>query len=432
MKKLTDVSDIVDSSQNVDGYEKTLLKNLFEKLEANQSELFGKIEEKVEDSLRMLCPQENPREKNWRIYTALINQKDISTAKDNGFFEMIKADINKEKMKLSELNIYSADDPDIQKRGHVYGGVVFLDCRYSEIGDYKKDYYAKLHTESGETEVKYNLIPCNAYMECEKTLEQTALQYGITVPLIYSPMSRRAMLIKLDIDVRTAGKNSAAVIDFQYEKNKLDKVVLSDMTLVWNVETTGKERLPRPKDNVDKTVVPLFDSTYLIYSFDVNDDQYLFVQSNNTDVKRNGSRIYFGIDKEIDSEYAIETLNYQLFTVHHDNTYYAESCDRIFENKYNFEGFRKHRVRTKGDIFSLINCFDLKYEDVYFSEKHTAVHTYEKRHAYHYPKDDVLKSNSAVYVKIQPCGDMYFEDHVSYVFSYLNYYYPEFRWVGVY
>ena len=37
MKKLTDVSDIVDSSQNVDGYEKTLLKNLFEKLEANQS-----------------------------------------------------------------------------------------------------------------------------------------------------------------------------------------------------------------------------------------------------------------------------------------------------------------------------------------------------------------------------------------------------------
>ena len=61
MKKLTDVSDIVDSSQNVDGYEKTLLKNLFEKLEANQSELFGKIEEKVEDSLRMLCADKSKR-----------------------------------------------------------------------------------------------------------------------------------------------------------------------------------------------------------------------------------------------------------------------------------------------------------------------------------------------------------------------------------
>lgn len=425
METLTDVSSIIDSSQNISGYEKALLKKLFSKLEEDQNHIFDKIEIKVTKQLETIHTHEN----NWRVMTALIDndKSSIDVANHNDFYEIIPLDVNEEKMPFAELNVYRNDDPDVQRRGNVYAGVVFLNCKYSEIADYKRNYYAVVHTSEGDLEVKYNLIPYEGILKCEKRLEQTALQYGINVPLIYSPMSRRAMIVKVDIDAAFVEKNRDFFIDFLFEKNKLKGVVLNKKTIVWNVKTVDKERLPHPKDNVDKTIIPLFDSAQTIYTFDVNDNEYFYVHSENIDVRRYKNKVYLGID----SNMKIDSIDYEKFSICYGNSDFIEK-NNLFVNNYNFEGRLKDRVRTKGDICNILSCFELKCEEVCFSGKQNPIRTYENRCTYHYPKEDVLKSSSVVYVKVQDSKEIYFEDYISYVFSYLNYYYPEFRWVGVY
>lgn len=427
MEKLTDVSSIVDSSQNIDGYEKALLKKLFYKLEENQKNVFDKIEAKVTDQLVSLSKNKN----NWHISTALIeNDKNTKDqAKRNGYFEVIPIDNNREVMRFNELNVCKEDNFDVVMRGNVYAGVVFLNCKYSDMISYKKDYYGIVHADDAnqDHEIKYNLIPFEAIMEQEKYLEQTALQYGIEVPLIYSPLSRRAMVIKVDLSALEASKNSNYTIDFQYKKNQLDRVIINNKTLVWNVMSEDKNVLPHPKENVDKKVTEAFYKSYMVYSFGAKENEYYYVRSKNLDIRRINNDIFIGLD----SDSTIDMIEYQRFTVYPKN---SSSIDNslLFDNKFDPDHCVKQRIRTKGDINNVLSCFDICYEDVSFSGKHNIIHTYDSRYSYHYPKDEVLHSNSVIYVKIRDNGEMFFEDYVSYVFAYLNYYYPEFRWVGVY
>lgn len=424
MEKLTDVSSIVDSSQNIDGYERDLLKKLFYKLEENQKNIFDKIEKKVKDQVT-ICPQNN----NWHISTALI-ENDKSTkdqAKRNGYYEIVPLDNNREVMRFNELKVCKEDDPDVVMRGNVYAGVVFLNCKYSEMISYKKDYYGIVRTDDDnqDYEIKYNLIPFEAIMEQEKYLEQTALQYGIEVPLLYSPMSRRAMIIKVDLSASEAAQNNNYTIDFQYKKNQLDRAIINNKTLVWNVLSEDKSVLPHPKENVDKKVTTAFDKPYVIYSFGAKENEYYYVHSENLDIRRINGDIFLGLDRDS----AIEQIDYQRFTIHSPSSI---ENNLLFENKYGSTCCVKQRVRTKGDIHNVLSCFDLCCESISFSGKHNIVHRYDNRYSYHYPKDEVLHSNSVIYVKVRDNGDLYFEDYVSYVFAYLDYYYPEFRWVGVY
>ena len=426
MDRITDVSSIVDSGQNIDGYEKALLKKLFCKLEENQKDVFDKIEAKVNDQLISLSQKKT----NWHISTALIdNDKNTKDqAKRNGYYEIVPLDKNNEVMTFNELNVFKEDDPKVCRRGNVYAGVVFLNCKYGEISGYKKDYYGTVHTNDNNSyKIKYNLIPFEAIMDQEKYLEQTALQYGIDVPLIYSPMSRRAMVIKVDLSVSQAIDNKDNTIDFQYEKNQLNKVLINDKTLVWNVISDDKNFLPRPKENVDKKITAIFDKSYIIYSFDAKENEYYYVQSKELDIRRVNSDIFIGLDNNL----KIEDIDYQRFTV---CPYNSGGMGNIlaFENKFSAEFCVKQRVRTKGDINNILSCFDIECDDIGFSGKHSVIFQYDNRYSYHYPKEDVLKSSSVIYVKIHNSGELYFEDYVSYVFSFLNYYYPEFRWVGVY
>lgn len=425
MERFTDVSDIVDSSRNIDGYEKELLKNLFKKLESNQENLYKQIEVKVE---KQLCLSDSS-ESCWNICTALIDNDNsaIKQASHNGYHEIVHVDSNREVMKFMELDGYKDDDSDISRRGNVYAGTMFLDCKYSEIISLKKDYSGMVYTDTGSYEVKYNLIPYYAFMDEEKKLEQTALQYGIKVPLIYSPMSRRAVVVKVSIDVQEITKHGDFSIDFQYEKNGLDNKIFVNKTLLWNVENEwGNRSLLR--ENAEKKITSYFDKTFVIYSFDdVKENVYYYVQSDNHDIRRIEGSVYVGIDNKT----KIEQIDYQKFTVNPVNKSFLENI-MSFENKYDSACCAKKRVRTKGDVYNVLSCFDINYEEILFKPKYEAVCTYGKDYKYHYPTDEVLISSSEIYIKLSDNNDdKFFEDYVSYVFAYLNYYYPEFRWVGV-
>lgn len=431
MERFTDVSDIVDSARNIDGYEKDLLKKLFKKLESNQENLYKQIEAKVE---KQLCLSDSS-ESCWNICTALIENDNsaINQAKHNGYHEIVHVESNHEEMKFTELNVYKDDDSDIARRGNVYAGTMFLDCKYSEIISLKKDYSGMVYTDTGSYEVKYNLIPYHAFMDEEKKLEQTALQYGVKVPLIYSPMSRRAVVVKVGIDVQEITKHGDFSIDFQYEKNGLDNKIIVNKTLVWNVENLGKDILPFPKDNAEKKITALFDKTFVIYSFDAKENEYYYVRSDNHDIRRIAGSVYVGIDNKT----KIEQIDYQKFTINPVNKSFLENImssenNKSFENKYDPACCAKKRVRTKGDVYNVLSCFDINYEEILFKPKYEAVCTYGKDYKYHYPTDEVLISSSEIYIKLSDNNDdKFFEDYVSYVFAYLNYYYPEFRWVGV-
>lgn len=424
MDRLTDVSDIVDASRNIDGYEKDLLKKLFEKLELNQISMYEQIEEKISKQL-------HSPERCWHIYTAFIENDDytIEQAKGNGFHEIVPVDSNHNKMKFSEFNTYTDDDLNVFKRGNVYAGTMFLKCKYSELIDFKKDYSGVVYTDTGEKycDVTYNLMPYHALMEEEKKLEQTALQYNIDVPIIYSPMSRRAVVVKVNIDVKNVREHRNYSIDFQYDKNGLDKNIYLNKTLVWNVSSEGKDVLPRPRENSEKKITAQFDKNFVIYSFYAGENDYYYVRSDNHDIRRIDDSVYLGIDSRTQIEY----IEYQKFTIENINKSYIENI-MSFENKYNPDYCLKKRVRTKGDIHNILSCFGISYDGIYFKPKYEAVCTYGKDYKYHYPTDNVLISSSVVYIKLSDnTDDIFFEDYVNYVFAYLNYYYPEFRWVGV-
>ncbi len=421
MDRLTDVSDIVEKSPNIDGYEKKLLKKLFEKLENHQTNVFSRIESKVEKQLSELKEETS----DWKIRTALVgnDNESLDYAKNNGFHEIIQLDRNREIMRCKEL--YAGAE---YAKDRVSAGVVFLNCKYGEIVDYRnKTYYASAQANGRDFRLEYSLKPYFEIMNHEKRLEQIAFQYGIKTPPIYSPMSRRAMLILVNISKDFVNSNRDCTINFRFEENNLKDVLLTDKTLVWNIENEDNESLPRPKDNVDKRAAALFNKTQFIYYFHAKKNEYYFVQSDNTDFHRIGNTIYVGANQDFEKE----DPKYYRYTI---NTYDANAPTNmtVFDNEFK-NCCLKQRIRTKGDVSNALSCFNLGDFKIFASNNNFSfIKTYGKDCEYHYPKDDILRSSSVICIKIRDSGDLYFEDYVSYVLSYLNYHYPEFRWTGVY
>ena len=199
------------------------------------------------------------------------------------------------------------------------------------------------------------------------------------------------------------------------------------------MEWLEQHKIPRPKENIDKKIVPLFENTYHIYEFLTQKNEYIFFESQVADIKRYGNTIYVGLSDRQN----IESSRYSKLVIHsYDSTgVFFQKFLYFFENFYYNNRFLKERIRTEADIAYVLGYFKndianyLKMVRMLGNNK--AIRTYESRDAYYYGKEKALRSSSICYIKFSENEHWLFEDYVSYILEYMNYYYPEFYWVGV-
>ena len=322
----------------------------------------------------------------------------------------------------------------VQKKNICNAGVAFLKCAYHDVVNLVGNkYIAHISGKFGEHDITYYLEPYTYYYKLEELVEKTARQYGVKRPTIFSPLSRRAVNIKVDFGELRVSKFDEAKIDFKLEENNLLDILQTNKTLVWNIEIVDEHRIPRPKENINKKIVPLFENIYQIYEFSVEENEFIYLDASIGDVKRFGNCIYMNLSeyKCIDD---IDTRYYKLKIDNYTQAFFNNN-DKYYWNFYKFDRIYKERIRTEADIDYVLGFFEneiTKYLGVKRTiDNNKAIRTYEDRDSYHYSKNKHFRSSAIGYVRFEKSEHWLFEDYISYIITYMNYYYPEFYWVGV-
>lgn len=415
---------VIEKSKGLDAYDRELFTALFAQLSEEQQKLYDDLSSRVEREL--LAGKERKR-REWNTVTALADEEELESLKNCGMYPILSMDVNREHMRLEELK-KSGDG-----NGWYSCGIAFLNCSYSQICEYtEREYTAHVSSKNGEFDVGYRLFLSDLLMEKEEILERTAAQYDIEQPFIFSPMSRRAVVLTADFgagDVKCSGESE---VDFDFSGNKLDRVLLTGKVLVWNVEITGRDDLPYPSENVRKNIVPLFDQTFEIYKFGLRDEsEYIYVDHASAEIKRIDHDIYMGVPAHSE----IKNLRYFKIRLHRGIGGLSDGAAFVFRNSCRREAGIKTRVRTDADIEYVARMFSpggITYKRCETRPgDYQSIDVYDSRRRYHYPKSGRLKSSSLCYLVFERGESVFFEDIISYLLSFMNYMYPEFWWVGV-
>lgn len=415
------ISRLLGQAENLDEWDKRVLGGVFEALSREQKALLEQLRGEVRDALsarqtaERAAPASVPGKTSWRITTGLVREEDRKRAESLGFFQVLPElpAIHREKMRF---------DCHVMEDELLFAGLAFLNCRYSELrAKLDRDYRAELVDQSGaHHRTAYRLTPVYSLVEKEKLVERTAIQYGVACPPLYAPMSRRAVSVWVKVPAST----DYPEVDFRYQDNGLAGILLGEMVPVWNVEVG---RCPHPRETPDK-ITPFGDACSLVYEFPAQANEFIYAEGAGLGLKRQGDKVY------IAAEQPLENVSFNRITLH--ETQDRPSCGIFFDNLFDDTRIRKERIRTQADMADVIGRFQLT--GLKFAELGTecgerpSVRIYDHEHAYHYPKSLRLRGGrTCCYVKFQNDGDLYFEDKVSFVTAYMNYFYPEFHWVGI-
>lgn len=427
---IEDISNVLDHMENLSSSERTHLAAVFENIKNRQEELFENLKKEIKDEL-----QYNEQEKI-DIYTTLVEADMRRQLKEYNFFEMCEGINILEKEKITIKNSV------ISGSENYFCGIVFWKDKYELMSDKtSKNYRAKVKINDESYEAIYFFRNTDIFVDMEKNIHRIAIQYGIEVPIIYNPMARRAMelFIKLPYNVT---KEDTINIDFCFEENELRNTLLLNNYLLWNISLKGNDELSEPRTGEYKEILPLWDYTFLTYKFllknkNQNIKDFLLIKNDLRIIKRIGDEVYWQLkDSYTEMQYEKYSI-YALGTVVEKR---LESQNKYFyHNKYEFPALGIiERIRTKADAMRVVAGFKglgIKCKSVFSGNDYdgtNVIYTYPKRMDYYQIKDDRLRSARICKVKfdINEDDSMYI-DKISYVISFLNYRYPEYRWIGV-
>lgn len=421
------IKDIVYKSAHLSDYDKEVLGEIAETLKEKQAMLFQNIENKVDRQMQ----DKKDIEDKWNIVTALIDKNEVEEARDNGLNEIIEIDTFKPYLKYEELKKNRCDLTGIDS---YCAGITFLKCPYHEVEEITcKKYNAYVLGDGVNFEVEYSLKPYKGYYKIEEIVERTARQYNLKRPPLFSPLSRRAIKVEVDFKHHEIPQSHNNVtIDFKLNENNLIDILQIEKTLVWNVELLNDYEVPDPKQNTNKSVIPLFDKVYQLYEFTVEENEYIYFESSVSDIKRYENNIYVNLKENNDIE---DCRYYKIKINRYKNSSFSNEI-KIYENFFHYNRYSKERIRTEADIeytFNLLENECTYYKGIIRKEtpNNLAIRTYKNEDAYHYSKNKKLRSSAICYVKFNQSDNWLFEDYISYMLAYMNYYYPEFYWVGV-
>ena len=421
------MNELIDNMKYLSEYDKEVIGGIFDNLIRHQNSMFEKIIAKTE-----LQQRERELALKWNIITAAISKDEVEQSKKNGLYEILDTVCFAEKLHYEDLNLVT----DNKKNGLCSAGVSFLFCKYQDVFKYlNRKYKACVTTNNDSFEVEYYFEKYGGYYDIERIIERTAMQYEVDVPILLEPISRRAINVIVDLSKYGFSKSDNMIIDFQFAKNGLTEIIKEKTTLVWNVEIVEKNEIPRPRENTDKKllakIVPFFEEVYQLYQFPSNENEFYYVESKIQDIKRYGSSVYLNLhEKE-----KIEDVRYSKLIVHDIPQKYIDKIDCSFRTFFDDRCINKVRIRTEADIDYVMNS--MKNDIALYQglcrkrDNEDSIYIYNSYDAYYYPKNKILRSASICNVQFRSSENIYFEDYVSYILSYLNYYYPEFYWVGV-
>lgn len=446
----TNLTTIIDNSENIDKCQKTILKTLFSNLAEYDKNRLDELKKEVSSKIQ---EKEYSKEKPGIIITALVNKK----VNYNNFTNIIDF------------------------KNDFIGA--FFNCSYEEYlkitdnNPYDKNYEIEIEIKN-----ENSIIPAfcrlktdSSYVDIEKYLYSVYEQYNIDTPMIFSPYARK--FAKIVIDDESINLTKIKRIIFKNEDlNKKLKGTTLDSTLIWNVnileknvpcldENLSENEINKIKYNIEayesnSYFIPNKTNTQIIDVYKCLKNQFiLFHGLGNKRIgigrNRDESRLFVLRDGSIKIE------PYAKLSVKDIDEEKLKNPD-FYRNFYNQALFNMPRIRSKADIFYVINAFnDNPYgisieENVDISTNkilpqsedvgggvtkvtegvfENRIYDYEDCHRYYNTSEDKsikLKNSTTCCLAFRGKDKVLAEDYARYVLAFLNKKYPEFYWIGRY
>lgn len=366
---INDINKIIDGAYLPKEYAdfKEAMKAVFAEIRKHETSVINGLYEDIQQEI-------NAQQATWQVVAALVPNDELAIWESRGFTPMCKNN----------------------------NDIAFLDCSIYEAEDIVNKYSYITFTEQ--------------FVDCEKTLFNLAEKNNIDVPIIFSPWSRRA--VKLSQEDIT---------------DDLKEILLRDYILVWNIhiEEAKKTGFVRPDE----------DDLYYRYTFSNEENGLLVLDNEEAEVKilSNGNR-------QIISSYELadEVVKWVIPNAINLDASYIQSCSEKIWHNHMREGRRLSRIVTHGDVEYILER--LKYplaDSVLQAEFYGFKVTPEKiikRYAdnnirYGYNNEEKLlykiRRNLPICYIAFKGKEKWITDYVEYVLSYLECYYPDFRWAGV-
>lgn len=313
----------------------------------------------------------------------------------------------------------------------IYGGFGFLQCVYQEINHYvARTYQGEYRDLDGKTHsISYSLVPSDQYLREETILFQIREQYQSQYPPIFSPLSRRMVnvMIHWETHLPLGGQFS-----FCWDSNELSSVLLTDSILYWNLFKENSDTLPslRPTNNIE--ILPFFQTTQEVLEYNLEEHEYLWIKPLGYDVKREKNKIYIGFHENTPQE----DVSFQKCSILPLEDYQKHLNYPVFNTGFEPRKVQKERIITQGDLFFVVEQFQglgLKLKTVQTTlNQGKSIHVYATKDHYRYHTSPFPRKPTPLYLVLEPRENTpFFVDKVSYLMDYLNYFYPEFRYVGV-
>ncbi len=313
---------------------------------------------------------------------------------------------------------------------------VFFDCEYDEIrnivGDLssQKKIYKGSYKKDGRTiEFDYSFEFDNSFVKAQERMFSYAEQYCIKNPIVFSPYSHKAFIVKVDESI----KKEIVKPNFEFKKNKIpivgEDVIDEEICLYWNIcQSTKTLKTYDAKE-------PYGDKTKYVYSFKRKKDGiYLLPLPENNQTKI--YEIRFGENGvEIVTDHEIE--DFVVFEYHEldpNSSIVAErrSKKMLFHNRVEEKIQNRRRILSEGDIERAIGCFR-EWPDICCDRsdgKGRSVIRYSKNYIADRKDKTMFNSIRREYVHFKKTDDRFLTDYANYILEYLEYYYPEIEWAG--
>ncbi len=400
--------------------EKNLLQELFHGLSSAQANLFTDISKSVMKEIKTPCGSSS----HFKVVTGLSDSNLEEIFVEKGLFPMIFPQYQEEGLLTSIFPAKEVSSVPLQKTDNdkIYLGFGFLHCSYEELGAFfQKDFVATFIGHKGEEKITFSLHKSLDFSQKEQVLFQISRQNHLERPVIYSPMSRRAVDIYVNLPDEF---EKDGTIDLDLKGNNLENILLLDKLLYWNIEMKHSSELP----SLQEKFVTSFEEKMKTYQLNVEENEFIYFPDFTQVVKRAGTKIYIPMSED----HCTENLEY--YKVKCLATPSVGNMEK-FENFWDRDIFHKERIISLSDIPFAIHEFDkmgLNFLKVQENIQNTSpiIH-YDRDDAYVYQKDSLLKRPQFLYLVFKQSNDIYFADKISYIVSFMNHHYPEFRFVGV-
>ena len=211
---------------------------------------------------------------------------------------------------------------------------------------------------------------------------------------------------------------------------------MEDKILLWNLFIENSDSFCSKNEKVNKGMLPYEDEIYYKYKFDdLENNKYILIEDDFYELDRKDESVIVKSKKDINNKYK----KVEISEVNEEEL--KAISEKYFLNEYNKSFYDKKILRTKADVNYVVrgfnkNRFNFSVEYIDFNkEEHKIIQRYGKDFKYHSFDDGLIKFSNKSKCYLKFTGDInsiYFEDYVNYVLSYLENYYPEYTWVGVY